>query len=86
MLNNLSLRKPKFIKVWLNTKHPEIVDYDFRGTRFELPPEFGGPPLQEPTEALAAAAAMAHADEQEQKDNERMRAAAREMFDDGIPF
>lgn len=42
------LHKPKFIKVWINTKFPEIVDYDFRGTRFELPPEFGGPPLVNP--------------------------------------
>lgn len=42
------LQKPKFLKVWTNTKYPEVVDYDFRGTRFELPPEIGGPPLQEP--------------------------------------
>lgn len=42
------LQKPKFIKVWVNTKHPEILAYDFRGTRFELPPELGGPPLQDP--------------------------------------
>jgi DNA repair protein RadD len=42
------LAKPKFIKVWINTKYPEIVGYDFRGTRFELPPELGGPPLCEP--------------------------------------
>lgn len=27
---------PKFIRVWINTKYPEIVGYDFKGTRFEL--------------------------------------------------
>jgi DNA repair protein RadD len=42
------LNKPKFIKVWVNTKYPEIDAYDFRGTRFELPPELGGPPLADP--------------------------------------
>lgn len=42
------LAKPKFIRVWVNNKYPEIVGYDFRGTKFELPPELGGPPLQEP--------------------------------------
>lgn len=44
--SDLSL--PRFIKVWVNTRYPEIVDYDFRGTRFELPPELGGPPLAPP--------------------------------------
>lgn len=43
------LHKPKFLRVWVNTKYPEIVEYDFRETRFQLPPELGGPPLQEPT-------------------------------------
>lgn len=42
------LTKPKFLKVWVNTKYPEIVGYDFQGTRFELPPELGGPPLADP--------------------------------------
>lgn len=55
-----TLRIPKFIRVWTNTTFPEIKEYDFRGTRFELPPEAGGPPLQEPppdpTEALRNAA------------------------------
>ena len=37
------LTPPYFIKVWLNTKYPEIEDYDFKGTGFELPPELGGP-------------------------------------------
>jgi DNA repair protein RadD len=45
---SLDFVKPKFIKVWINTEYPEIVGYDFRGTCFELPPEVGGPPLQEP--------------------------------------
>lgn len=31
------LDKPLFIKVWINTKYPEIVAYDFQGTRFEEP-------------------------------------------------
>lgn len=39
-----SLQKPYFLKVWLNTKYPEIEAYDFMGTAFELPPELGGPP------------------------------------------
>jgi len=43
-----NLEKPMFVRVWLNTKYPEIDGYDFRGTRFELPPELGGPPLQAP--------------------------------------
>lgn len=30
------LNKPKFLKVWINTKYPEIVAYDFEGTKFEL--------------------------------------------------
>lgn len=30
------LRKPKFIKVWTNTKFPEIVGYDFEGHKFVL--------------------------------------------------
>ncbi len=38
---------PKYIKVNLTFKYPDIVAYDFRGTKFELPPEAGGPPLQE---------------------------------------
>lgn len=35
-------RVPKYIKVWLNTKYPEVVAYDFAGTAFQLPPELGG--------------------------------------------
>lgn len=55
-------RKPKWIKVHTNTKYPEVLAYDFVGTRFELPPELGGPPLQDPEpdplhEAIEKAAA-----------------------------
>ena len=30
------LSKPKFIKVWVNTKYPEIQEYDFKGTKFVI--------------------------------------------------
>lgn len=33
-----SLAKPKFLKVWSNTRYPEIVGYDFEGTKFEPAP------------------------------------------------
>ena len=42
------LKKPKFIKVHTNTRYPDILAYDHVGTRFELHPDLGGPPLQEP--------------------------------------
>jgi DNA repair protein RadD len=43
------LKRPKFLKIrQVEGGFPEIVDYDFRGTRFELPPEAGGPPLKDP--------------------------------------
>lgn len=76
------LRKPKFLKVWTNTKYPEIQDYDFRGTRFELPPEIGGPPLQEPEpdpteEARLAAEAFSAAYAENN---------AGTYYDDDIPF
>jgi hypothetical protein len=32
-IEELSL--PRFIKVWVNTKYPEIEAYDFKGSRFE---------------------------------------------------
>ena len=66
------LRLPRFIKVWVNTRYPEIVDYDFRGTRFELPPELGGPPLASPL--------------RDQVEEERVRKLARELLEDDIPF
>lgn len=37
------LEPPSFVKVRLDLKYAEIVDYDFKGTGFELPPELGGP-------------------------------------------
>lgn len=43
-----SLNKPKFLKVLVSSKYPQIEAYDFVGTRFELPPELGGPPLADP--------------------------------------
>lgn len=67
-------RVPYYIKVWLNTKYPEIVGYDFVGTAFELPPELGGPPLR-----LAEDTAV-------EAEKERIKELAREMFDDEIPF
>lgn len=80
------LRKPKFIKVDLTGKYPEIIDYDFMGTRFELPPEFGGPPLQEPVKELAFAAALEAKQAETNTDNEAAKAKLREMFSDDIPF
>ena len=76
-----TLNKPKFIKVWVNTKYPEIVDYDFRGTRFELPPEVGGPPLQEPSPDPLAL-------EQENIKEQAAQAAyyRSTSYDDDIPF
>ena len=76
------LTKPKFIKVWINTKYPEIVAYDFKGIRFELPPELGGPPLQEPEPDP-----LATVQEQQRKAQEHADATASPMyFDDDIPF
>lgn len=42
------LRKPYWIKVEVSGKYPQIEAYDFIGTRFEVPPELGGPQLQFP--------------------------------------
>lgn len=76
------LDKPKFIKVWINTTYPEILGYDFRGTRFELPPELGGPPLAEPEpDPLAETLAEQQAREAEAQ---RVSALAKEMFDDAF--
>lgn len=66
------LRLPRFIKVWVNTRYPEIVDYDFRGTQFELPPELGGPPLAPPL--------------RDPIEEARVSKLIGEMFDDDIPF
>ena len=43
-----TMRRPKFIKITISDQPPDVVAYDFVGTRFELPPSAGGPPLQEP--------------------------------------
>lgn len=75
------LNKPLFIKVWTNTKYPEILGYDHRGTRFELPPELGGPPLQvpepDPMEVMR---------EQAMKAREHMFTIGDEYFEEDIPF
>lgn len=77
------LRKPMNIKVWMNTKYPEIDDYDFRGTRFELPPELGGPPIRESVEAEIARMEAAR----EAKQAERTAAIMAEFTeDDEVPF
>lgn len=78
------LNKPKFIKVWTNTKYPEVLGHDFRGTAFQLPPELGGPPLREPTpdpmhEELERMA------EQQRAAQEHL-AKVFEGYDDDIPF
>lgn len=76
------LNKPKFLKVWVNTKYPEIVGLDFAGTRFELPPELGGPPLQEP-----GPDPLAEQEEEAKKAREHTMAAMGDgYFDDEIPF
>jgi DNA repair protein RadD len=70
----MECNKPSHIKVWLNTKYPEIVAYDFMGTAFELPPELGGPPraIDIDTEEARIAA--------------REAATQRMLEDDDIPF
>ena len=74
------LTKPKFIKVWVNTKYPEIVGHDFKGTRFELPPELGGPPLKEPEPDP-----LAHVEESKNRELERVAALMTDEYGD-IPF
>ncbi|MGL5734040.1 MAG: DEAD/DEAH box helicase [Beijerinckiaceae bacterium] len=72
-----SFRKPKFIRVKQGQKFNEVTQYDFIGTRFELPPELGGPPLADPDPdpKVAERPALSKA-EKELKD----------MLDDEIPF
>ena len=74
------LQKPKFIKVWTNTKYPEILGYDFRGTRFELPPELGGPPLAEPPPDPLEDKRPAP------EEQARIAGLIKDMFHDDIPF
>ena len=80
------LNKPKFIKVWVNTKYPEIQGLDFQGTRFELPPEAGGPPLQEP-EPDPMERERQRQEEQQAKALEHVaQATSGGYYDDDIPF
>lgn len=79
------LSKPKFLKVLVSAKYPEIVGYDFRGTRFELPPEIGGPPLQEP-EPDPMQALRERQEEQAAKAREYATSAMGGGYDDEIPF
>jgi DNA repair protein RadD len=69
------LKKPEYIKVWINTKYPEITAYDFLGTAFQLPPELGGPPLAKEVDDAAEA-----------RDKEWRERAAEMFEDDEIPF
>lgn len=66
--------KPHYIRVWLNTKYPEIEAFDFMGTAFELPPELGGPPLR-------ATADLAEAQEAARKED-AARELVKEMFNE----
>lgn len=79
------LSKPKFIRVWVNTRYPEIVGYDFRGTRFELPPELGGPALQEPS-ADPNEALIKKAEEQRRAAIEHSASFLEGNYTDEIPF
>lgn len=71
-----SLNKPKFLKVLVSSKYPQIEAYDFVGTRFELPPELGGPPLSDPGPDPLQPKAAAVSDEE----------LASMFQDDEIPF
>lgn len=42
------LRRPYWLQVLVGGDYPEVKQYDFVGSRFELPPEAGGPPLEFP--------------------------------------
>lgn len=52
VVKSKDLMCPMFIKVKHVGKFPEIVDYDFRGTAFNPPPELGGPPLKKKVKKL----------------------------------
>lgn len=83
LLHFAKLRKPKYIKVWINTKYPEIDDYDFRGTQFQLPPELGGAPIRESMEAEIA---RMQADREAQQEQRTAAIMAEYNYDDEIPF
>jgi len=76
-----TMRRPKFIKIAISDKPPDIVAYDFVGTRFELPPSAGGPPLQEPA-AFKPIITAPTTDEQ----NRSNAHAWAVLDDDDIPF
>ena len=75
MEHTAGFAKPKFIKVAHKPKFPEIEAYDFKGTRFELPPELGGPPLADPgPDPLEEKRSS-------KEERDRISQLAREMFD-----
>lgn len=78
-----TMRRPKFIKVLVSSQPPDVVAYDFEGTRFELPPSAGGPPLQEPEEFKPIITA------EPTRDSAQVLASmglANDYTDDEIPF
>lgn len=76
------MKRPKWIKVKKSGKYPEIEAYDFIGTRFELPPELGGPPLQDPgPDPLAKAEA-----DQAAKHEAFLKSMGMNSDDEEIPF
>lgn len=73
------LTPPKFIKVWLNTKYPEIEAYDFTDSAFKLPDSLGGGiPFKIAEGQCPAQIAGCPAKESD----ERADALLREMFND----
>lgn len=73
------LVKPKWIKVEVAGRYPSIEAYDFIGTRFELPPELGGPPLVEPgPDPLALDA--------KEQDHRSLKERLGVNYDEDIPF
>ena len=75
-----TLTKPKFIKVRTGGKYPDIIGFDFEGTRFELHPSAGGPPLSDPGPDPMAAF--------HEQSNSKTAEAMKSMsgYDDDIPF
>lgn len=77
-----ALNKPKWIKIkMVDGALPQIEAYDFLGTKFELPPELGGPPIEDvppdPVEALK---------DQSTKQNDQLKNRLGYDLDDEIPF
>jgi hypothetical protein len=73
------LNKPKFLRIEKGGRYDTIKAYDFVGTRFELHPDLGGPPLEDPgpdpLEALTAQAKTAS-----------FYQGGDSYYDDDIPF